>query len=47
MKKLLSILLALLMVFALVGCTPKQEETPAEEGTETPELTENDENKEN
>ena len=39
MKKLLSILLALLMVFALVGCTPKQEETPAE-GGETPEVAE-------
>ena len=39
MKKLLSILLALLMVFALVGCTPKQEETPAE-GGETTEVAE-------
>ncbi|MDO4940750.1 MAG: hypothetical protein Q4E33_03540 [Erysipelotrichaceae bacterium] len=33
MKKLLSILLALLMVFALVGCS-SNEGTPAEEPTE-------------
>ncbi len=39
MKKLLSILLALLMVFALVGCTPKQEPAPAE-GGDTPEVAE-------
>lgn len=31
MKKLLTILLALLMVFSLVGCSQKQEEKPAEE----------------
>ena len=35
MKKLLTILLALLMVFSLVGCSKKQEEKPAEEQGET------------
>ena len=35
MKKLLSILLALLMVFSLVGCTQKEEPTPTD-GGDTP-----------
>ena len=34
MKKLLSILLALLMIFTVVGCSKKEEPAPAEEAGE-------------
>ena len=44
MKKIIALLLALTMVFALAACAKQTTETPATETTTTPETTTTEEN---